>query len=397
MENIVADSPNLRPETVPIENVNSGLDAIAAKMAAMRNIQPRNQETATEPVETGSSNAAAKDRPVASEGVEILDDNNTDLAEPEVAEPDYEDSEASIEEADAQPEAVSSADSTSEDIIDFLDFAETNPNAKFRFKRNGKDIEIDAKKAAAILGQGAAISEEARQLKIDKSEFNEYLENKRAETEGLLLAMEFTVKPQLQKAYDEIVKTQGYQSTFQQQLATVQDPAQKARIQASMQQNERYIAEMGKTINQLKPNVDEFYNIRRQQVEGILDTNRKAFQDKELRNAAIYDEVRSKIAKGWAGADGQLVPGIKNIDLISADEHVLSLLRDGLKFRDRPKAKSAGGSIAALTNRQGSTRISAGKDELTSLQEKARTGDKVAQDNLLVAKMRALRATRGGR
>jgi hypothetical protein len=397
MENIVTDSPNLKAETVPIENVNTGLDAIAAKMAAMRNAQPRNQEAVTEPVETGSSNAAADESPVAPPGTEVLTDNNTDLAEPEVAEPEYEDSEAGIEEADAQPEAVSQADSTSEDIIDFLEFAETNPNAKFRFKRNGKDIEIDAKKAAAILGQGAAISEEARQLKIDKSEFNEYLENKRAETEGLLLAMEFTVKPQLQKAYDEIVKTQGYQATFQQQLAQTSDPAQRARIEASIQQNERYIAQMGQTINQLKPNVDEFYNIRRQQVEGILENNRKAFQDKELRNAAIYDEVRSKIAKGWAGADGQLVPGIKNIDLISADEHVLSLLRDGLKYRDRPKAKSAGGSIAALTNRQGSTKIQSGKDELTSLQEKARAGDRVAQDNLLVAKMKALRATRGGR
>ena len=207
--------------------------------------------------------------------------------------------------------------------------------------------------------------------------------------------MEFTVRPQLQKAYDEILKTQGYQNTFQQQLAQVQDPAQRARIQASMAQNERYIAQQGQVINQLKPNLDQFYDIRRQQVEETLTANRKAFQDKELRNAAIFDEVRENIAKGWAGAEGQLVPGIKNLDLISADEHILSLLRDGLKYRDRPKAKSAGSSIAALTTRQGSTKIqSNAKDEMSSLQEKARAGDRKAADNLLLAKMNAMRNRR---
>ena len=35
MENIVTDRPNLVPETVPVENVSTGLDAIAQKMAAM--------------------------------------------------------------------------------------------------------------------------------------------------------------------------------------------------------------------------------------------------------------------------------------------------------------------------------------------------------------------------
>ena len=207
--------------------------------------------------------------------------------------------------------------------------------------------------------------------------------------------MEFTVKPQLQKAYDEIVKTQGYQTTFQQQLAATQDPAMKARIQASMQQNERYIAQMGAEINNLKPKVEQFYELRGQQVREQLDSNRKAFKDKELRNSAIYDEVREKIGKNWEGAKGQLVPGINNLDLVSADEHILSLLRDGLKYRDRPKAKSAGGSIAALTTRTGSTRIqSNAKGELEQLQEKAKAGDRKAADNLLLAKMNAMRNRR---
>ena len=395
MENIVTDRPNLAPETVPVENVSSGLDAIAQKMAAMKEMTSRNQMRNTESAEAGSEKPASESAPVAPEGTEVLDDNNTELVEPEIVVPETEDSEVASEEVKAQDDPVSQADSSSEDIIDFLEFAEEHPNAKFKFKRNGKEIEIDAKKAAAILGQGAAISEDARQLKIEKAEFDEYRENKRAETEGLLLAMEFTVKPQLQKAYDEIVKTQGYQAQFQQQLAQATDPATRARIQANMAQNEKYIASMGQQINQLKPNVDQFYELRSQQVREQLENNRKAFQDKELRNSAIYDEVREKISKNWSGAKGQLVPGIDNLDLVSADEHILSLLRDGLKYRDRPKAKSAGGSIAALTTRTGATRIqSNAKGELEQLQEKAKAGDRKAADNLLLAKMNAMRGRR---
>jgi hypothetical protein len=395
MDTIVADRPNLAPETVPVENVSSGLDAIAQKMAAMKQETLRNQMRNTESAEAGSKEVATSDAPVAPEGVEILDDNNTDLVEPEVAVPDAEFSDEASDEVVAPDVQVSETDSSPADIIDFLEFAEEHPNAKFKFKRNGKEIEIDAKKAAAILGQGAAISEDARQLKIERAEFDEYLQAKRAETDGLLLAMEFTVRPQLQKAYDEIIKTQGYQTQFQQQLAQTQDPAQRARIQASMQQNERYIASQGQLINQLKPNVDQFYDMRRQQVADILDTQRKNFKDKELRNAAIYEEVREKVSKGWESAKGQLIPGIDNIDLISSDEHILSLIRDGLKYRDRPKTKSAGGSIAALTTRTGSTRIqNNAKDELSQLQEKARAGDRKAADNLLLAKMNAMRARR---
>lgn len=391
MDTIVSDKPNLQPEVVPVQN-STGLDAIAEKMAAMKQDTLRNQMRVTEPTETGVNASAEAAAPVAPEGAEILEDDS-DSVEPEVVAPEAEDTEYASEEEET-PEEVSESDSSQADVIDFLEFANENPNAKFKFRRNGKEIEIDAKKAAAILGQGAAISEDARQLKIEKSEFDEYLSTKRAETEGLLLAMEFTVKPQLQKAYDEIVKTQNYQATFQQQLAATQDPSARARIEANMAQNERYIAQQGAMINQLKPNVDEFYKIRQNQVQEILTTQRKAFTDKELRNEYVYNEIREKVARGWAGAEGQLVPGIKNIDLIASDEHVMSLLRDGLKYRDKPKTKSSGSSIAALTTRRSGSSISAGKDEMTSLQEKARAGDKKAQDNLLVAKMNALRNRR---
>ncbi|HET8687307.1 MAG TPA: hypothetical protein VFM18_11685 [Methanosarcina sp.] len=390
MEPEVRDTPNLTPETVPVKEVSTGLDAIAAKMAAMRN-----QQQATKPTETGK-----EEKPVAPAEIES-EDYNTESVEPEIVVPEEEGIEGNDEsEAPEDEESSVSPEEASEaaDIIDFLEFANDNPNAKFRFKRNGKDIEIDAKKAASILGQGAAISEEARQLKVDKAEFDEFVKNKRAESEGLVLALEFTVRPQLQKAYDEIIKVQGYQATFQQQLATATDPAQRARIQAGMQQNEKYIQDQSKIINDLKPKVDQFYDMRRKQVADTLEVNRKNFKDKELRNSYVYDEVKNKIAKDWEGAKGQLVPGVDNIDLITADEHIMSLLRDGLKYRDRPKAKAAGGSIAALTTKRSGTRIEDNsKDELASLQEKARGGDKKAADNLLVAKMNALRAQRNSR
>ena len=385
MDAIVQDKPNLTPETVPAHKVDAGLDSIAAKMAAMRN-----QIVATKPVETGVDTAAAESAPVAPEGV--VEDN----AEPEVDATEAYDADA-VEDVDA-PEEVSTADSTSEELIDFLDFANTNPNAKFKFMRNGKEVIIDAKKAASILGQGAAISEDARQLKVERAEFDEYLNTKRSETEGLLLAMEFTVRPQLQKAYDEILKTQSYQTTFQQQLASTQDPAAVARIQAAMQQNERYIQQQSATIGQLKPNVDQFYEIRKQQVQEVLENNRKNFQDKELRNSYVYNEIRDKVGKGWEGAKRQLVPGVDNIDLISSDEHLLALVRDGLKYRDRPKGKSAGGSIAALTNRKAGTAMPSGNsDNESNLREKAKGRGKEATqaaDNLLVARLQSLRATR---
>lgn len=394
MEVIVADKPNLTPETVPVPGASTGLDAIAAKMAAMRNQAERNQPQQPANEATGSSAVATDERPVAPEAVS--NDSNTDLIEPEIAATEAEDREGTDEAV--APEEVSTGDSTAADIIDFLEFAEENPNAKFRFKRNGKTIEIDAKKAAAILGQGAAISEDARQLKVDRAEFDEYLNSKRAETEGLILAMEFTVRPQLQQAYDEIVKTQGYQATFQQQLQQTRDPAQIARIQAAMQQNERYIQQQSQQISQLKPRVDQFYEIRKGQVQQVLEDSRKNFKDKELKNSFVYNEIREKVSKDWQGARRQLVPGIDNIDLISSDEHLLGLLRDGLKYRDRPTSKPAGGSIAALTQRKGSSSVNVrGGNDLSVLQEKAKAGDRNAQDNLLVAKMNALRSQRSAR
>jgi hypothetical protein len=165
--------------------------------------------------------------------------------------------------------------------------------------------------------------------------------------------MEFTVEPKLQHAYDEIIRVQQYQTTFQQQLANSKDPAHHARIRASMDQNERYIRQQQDTIKHLKPAVDQFKQIRGQQVAERLDQARRGFQDKELRNEYVFNELKEKVSKVWPQAKMQIVPGVANIDLISSDETIMSLIRDGLKYRGKPTAKSAGASMAALTSRRG--------------------------------------------
>jgi len=355
------------------------LDSIATKMTAMREQTERNLLRATE------QTAAGTQEPVAHESVE-----------PEVA--DASDTEYQDDTVESEaPEEVSTdaTENTGEDLIDFIEFAETNPNAKFKFMKNGKEVVIDAKKAASILGQGGAIHEEARQLKVERSEFDEYIQTQRAQQEGLTLAMEFTVEPRLQGAYDEIVKTQGYQTTFQQQLARTQDPGQQARIQASMRQNEQYIRQQQGIIGQLKPAVDQFRQVRQQQVSERLDTARKSFQDKELRNEYVYNELRDKVVKIWPQAHSEIIPGIANIDLISSDENLLALVRDGLKFRSRSTTKSAGSSMAALTQRRGGSSTSRStEDSISKLREQANTGDKKAGDNLLVQRLQQIR---GGR
>lgn len=377
-------SPNTQTSAATESPQVPSLDSIAQKMTAMREQTLRNQLRATEQESTGNTESAESESPVA--------------VEPEVDGQVDENIGESTDELDS-PEQVTAneSDSTAEELIDFIEFAETNPNAKFKFMRNGKEVVIDAKKAAAILGQGSAIHEEARELKIQKAEFEEYLNQTRAKTEGLALAMEFTIEPRLRNAYDEIVKTQGYQTTFQKQLQQTKDPAMQARIQASMSQNEQYIRQQQQLIGQLKPQVDQFRAIRSQQVAGRLDEARRNFQDKELKNEYVYNEIREKVAKIWPHAKEEIIPGVPNIDLISSDENLLSLVRDGLKYRQKPNSKSAGSSLAQLTTRKGSTTQRGNDDNISKLREQAKSGDKKAADNLLVAQLQKLRASRGGR
>jgi len=377
--------PNAPQSTVTESAAVPSLDSIAAKMTAMRN-----QNSATKPTATGVDGVADQpSSPVANDSIDAV---------PEVDDTENYNSDGSDDEADA-PEEVStdSSDSNADELIDFVEFAETNPNAKFKFLKNGKEVVIDAKKAAAILGQGGAIHEDARQLKIERAEFDEYLNETHARQEGLTLAMEFTVEPKLQEAYNEIVKTQNYQTTFQQQLARTDDPAAIARIQASMAQNERWIQQQQQTIGQLKPAVDQFRQVRAHQVTERLEAARKGFTDKELKNDYVFNEVREKVSKLWKNAKDEIIPGVPNIDLISSDEALLSLVRDGLRYRDKPTTKSAGSSMAALTSRKGSSTPKNQGDDISKLREQAKGGDKKAADNLLVAQLQRLKASRGGR
>lgn len=384
-------TPNAPASTGNDQSAVPSMDSIAAKMTAMREQTLRNQiRQQPDQTATGEDDAAAESAPVAPSetGAEIDETVDTEIVE------------GNQEELAQSDDSVSDSqtDSTADELIDFIEFAETNPNAKFKFMKNGKEVVIDAKKAAAILGQGSAIHEEARQLKIERAEFDEYINEMRAQQEGLTLAMEFTVQPKLRQAYDEIVKTQGYQTTFQQQLARTNDPAQIARIQASMQQNEQYIRQQQAVIGQLKPAVDQFKQIRSQQVAGALEQARKSFTDKELKNEYVYNELREKLGKVWKDAKTQMVPGVDNIDLVSSDETLMGLIRDGLRYRDRPNTKSAGASIATLTQRKGSTATQKSQgDDISKLREQANKGDKKAADNLLVAQLQRIRASRGSR
>ena len=378
-------SPNVPQNTATEQSAVPSLDSIATKMTAMRENTQRNLiRQQAEQTATGVDDAAANSASVAPDmEAEVVDNNSEDY-------------DSDNQEADAQ-ETVStdSNDSTADELIDFVEFAETNPNAKFKFMKNGKEVVIDAKKAASILGQGSAIHEDARQLKVERAEFDEYVNQSKQRQDQLTLAMEFTVQPKLKKAFDEIVKTQSYQNTFQQQLARAQNPADIARIQANMAQNEQYIRQQQKSINRLQPAIEQFKQIRSQQVGQALTTARKNFQDKELKNEYVYNELREKIEKAYPGARREVVPGVPNIDLIAGDEALLSLVRDGLRYRDKPSTKTAGASMAQLTQRKGSSNTSKGSnDNIEKLREQAKAGDKKAGDNLL---MQRLQSIRGGR
>jgi hypothetical protein len=378
-------SPNTDSGAVTGQSAVSDV-SIAQKMAAMLDL--RNQTRATAQPATGQEESADTSSPVAP----------SDNAEAEVGDTNDNSNVSDNQETDSPLEVTTgSNDALADDLIDFIEFADTNPNAKFKFMRNGKEVVIDAKKAAAILGQGSAIHEEARELKIQKAEFDEYLNHQRAQQEGLTLAMEFTVQPQLQKAYDEIVKTQNYQTTFQQQIQRTNDPATQARIQAAMQQNEQYIRQQQAVIGQMKPQIDQFRQVSAQQVAERLDQARKGFTDKELKNEYVYNEVRDKVTKLWPQAKQEIIPGVPNIDLISSDENLLSLVRDGLRYRDKPTTKSAGSSMAVLTQRRGSSTQKSQGDDLSKLREQAKGGDKKAADNLLTQRLTQIRSARGGR
>jgi hypothetical protein len=369
---MIDSNPNISNDAVVTQNAVSQQpasiqDQLAAAMAA-RPGRNRQREQKVVEVPGGQEQATAPTQPVVPEPESIEQQPEQHVA-PEQAE------------QQVTPEQVSDEVS---DVIEFLEFAKSNPKAKFRIPNKNAEhgyVELDADKAASILGQGSAIHEEQRAFKVREAEFNEYEQKRKSELDNLTLAMEFTVEPRLQQAYTEIQKTVGYNNVFEQQLAQTSDPVEQARIRANMEQNNRYIEQQGNVIRENRPQVEQFKQYRQQQVQNVLKNSREAFKDKELKNEYIYNELRDKLSKDWSAGKNEFVPGITNLDLVSSDEHLLSLVRDGMKFREGVTQRNAGGSLAAAT--QSLKRAATPPKVDTGLQERAKKGDKVATRDLL--------------
>jgi hypothetical protein len=275
--------------------------------------------------------------------------------------------------------------------INFLEFAEQNPDMMWRIpnkEAEGGFIEIPVSKAAAILGQGSAIHENARKLKAEKADFEEYESKRRAELDGLQIGLELTMVPQLQEAADELVKIQQYNQQWKQIYDNATDEIRRSEAEAAMRQNNELIQEKSQFIQANRPKVQQFFDHRSGVVKQQLEQARQNFTDKELANKAVFTELREKLSKDWKGANGSFVPGVPNIDLVSSDEYLMGLVRDGMKFREGPKVKNAGGSLAAASKPMARGKT-APEDKSVELQRKAQSGDKGAARDLLATMLAA--------
>jgi hypothetical protein len=271
------------------------------------------------------------------------------------------------------------------DAVNFLEFAEANPDMLWRIPNKdaeGGFVEIPVSKAAAILGQGSAIHENARKLKAERADFEEYEANRRKELDGLQIGLELTIQPQLQTVAEELITLQQYNQKWKQYLDNATDEVQRSEAEAAIRQNSELIQEKSEFIKATRPKVEQFYQQRSAFVQEQLEKARQSFTDAELKNKATYSELRDKLAKEWKGAEGSFVAGVKNLDLVSSDEYLLGLIRDGMKFRDGPKVKNAGNSLAAAS-RPSSRAKTSPEDKTVELQKKAQAGDKSAARDLL--------------
>ena len=339
-------------------------DAIAAMIAANKRNAPQVESTAPpagQVTEQSVTPEAAPDEEAepengTTETTEAVDEESTEEATDGVTEP-----------------------------INFLEFAEQNADMMWRIPNKdaeGGFIEIPVSKAAAILGQGSAIHENARKLKTERADFEEYEANRRKELDGLQIGLELTIQPQLQEAADDLVKLQGYNQTWKQILDNAQDEVQRSEAEAAIRQNAQLIQEKSQFIQANRPKVEQFYQQRTAFVQEQLEKARQSFSDKELSNKATFTDLREKLSKEWKGANGAFVPGVPNIDLVSSDEYLLGLIRDGMKFREGPKVRNAGGSLAAA-NRPAPKAKTSPDDKTSELQKKAQAGDKNAARDLL--------------
>ena len=346
------------------------VDAIAGMIAANRRNTPPT-EAVTPPA--GQEEAQAKSpEATPEEGIEPEDGID-----------------GAIEPVDAENEEEATDGVT--EPVNFLEFAEQNPDMMWRIPNKdaeGGFVEIPVSRAAAILGQGSAIHENARKLKAEKADFEEYESKRRAELDGLQIGLELTVVPQLQSAADELVKIQQYNQQWKQIYDNATDDIRRSEAEAAMRQNNELIQEKSQFIQANRPKVQQFFDQRSEFVKQQLEQARQSFSDKELANKATFSELREKLSKDWKGAGNTFVPGVPNIDLVSSDEFLLGLIRDGMKFREGPKVKNAGGSLAAASKPMARGKT-APEDRTVELQKKAQSGDKNAARDLLATMLAA--------
>ena len=316
-------------------------------------------------------------------GGQVEESSSTPQAQPE----DGSEPEESVSETEETVDEENSVESSDGDntTVNFFEFADENPDLKFKIPNKnveGGFVELTAKKAATLLGQTSALDENSRKLKVDKAEFEEFEAKRRAELDNLHIGLELTIAPQLQTMADELVTLQQWNQQWSQLLSEATDPIEQSKAQAAIKQNDKLIQEKSQFIQTNRPKVNYFLEQRKQYVQNYLEQSRQNFTDKDLANKANYNEIREKLAKDWKGANLAAVPGIPNIDLLSGDEFIFGLLRDGMKFREGPKVKNAGGSLAAAGKQTAKGKTSM-PDPTEELQKRAQKGDKNAARDLL--------------
>jgi hypothetical protein len=185
-----------------------------------------------------------------------------------------------------------------------------------------------------------------------------------------------------------LITLQQYNQKWTQIYQEASDPAKRAEAEAAIRQNASLIEEKSEYIKANRPKVEQFFQHRSAYVQHQLEQARQSFTDKELSNKAVFGELRDKLSKDWKASNGSLVPGVKNIDLVSSDEYLLGLVRDGMKFREGPKVKNVGGSLAAASRPTAKAKT-APENDIERLQKQAKSGDKNASRDLLATMLAA--------
>jgi hypothetical protein len=233
-------------------------DAIAAMIAANKRNNPQPDSSSQTPA--GQEEAQAESPEAAPvEGTEPEDGS-------------------SIESDAAESEVEAESSEGVNEAVDFLEFAKENPTVMLKIPNKdaeGGFVELTAERAASILGQGSAIHENARKLKAEKADFEEYESKRKSELDGLQIGLELTIVPQLQSAADELITIQEYNQQWQQIYQSTTDPAQRSQAEAAMRQNAQLIQEKSEFIKANRPKVEQFYQHRSAMVQETLEKARQ--------------------------------------------------------------------------------------------------------------------------